>query len=125
MLFLAKALRITLRATDLAPVTELESSVCALLTLDLRSRSLISGGIDTALWEQSMNDAGLTSSNWLLTYEAQIKGWLRAPAPSFIDAHRWFSVLKRYNVSFYDPNRNVKHIKTRRPSPFPQRFRAI
>lgn len=115
MLFLAKALRIKLAASSIAPVTELESSVCALLTLDLRSRSLVTGKIDTSLWEQSMNGAGLTSNNWLLAYEAEIKGWLPTPAPSFIAAHPQFSVLKRYGVSFYDINKNMKRIKARTP----------
>jgi len=114
-LFLAKALRITLPLSDIAPVTELESSVCALLALDLRSRSLVGGRIDTSLWQQSMNRAALTSTNWLLAYEAELKGWLPTPAPSFIDAHAQFSVLKRHDVSFYDINKNVKHINARKP----------
>ncbi len=115
MLFLAKALRITLGAADIAPVTELESSVCALLTLDLHSRSLVTGKIDTSLWKQSLNGSGLTSSNWLLAYEAEIKGWLPTPAPSFIHAHSRFSVLKQHGVSFYDISKNVKHIRARKP----------
>jgi hypothetical protein len=116
-LFLAKALRIPLTNSDIAPITELESSVCALLALDLRSRSLVSGKIDTSVWNQSMNSAALTSRNWLLAYEAEIKGWLSTPVPSFIDAHPQFSVLKQYGVSFYDINKNVKHIKARKPKP--------
>jgi hypothetical protein len=114
MLFLAKALRITLGAADIAPVTELESSVCALLTLDLRSRSLVTGKIDTSLWEQSLNGPGLTSRNWLSAYEAVIKGWLPGVGPSFVDVHKQFGVLKRLGVSFYDINKNVKHIRVRK-----------
>ncbi|HYG36675.1 MAG TPA: RNA-directed DNA polymerase, partial [Clostridia bacterium] len=45
-LFLAKALRIALRSDWVAPVSDLESSVCALLLLDLNSRGLVSGAID-------------------------------------------------------------------------------
>ena len=62
-----------------------------------------------------MNSAALTSSNWLLAYEAEIKGWLSTPTPSFIDSHPQFSVLKKHGVSFYDINRNVKHIKAQKP----------
>jgi hypothetical protein len=115
MLFLAKALRITLSASDVEPITELESSVCALLTLDLRSRLLVTGTIDTSLWELSLNRAGLTSSSWLLAYEAVIKGWLPAPTSNYIDAHSWFSALKNHGVSFYDIDKNVKHIRMRKP----------
>lgn len=114
-LFLAKALRINLKAKTLAPVTEMENSVCALITLDLRSRKQIEGVIDTSLWQQSMTNDGLKSSNWLLAYEAAVKGWLPTPNPSYIESNDWFSVLNKYGVHFYDENKNVKHIKSRRP----------
>lgn len=116
-LFLAKVLRIELESSDVQPVTELESSACALVLLDLRSRGLVHRVIDVSLWEQSMNDAGLTSSNWLLAYEAEIKGWLPSATLGFVDAHPRFAALKKYGVSFYDINRNVKHIKVRKPKP--------
>ena len=67
------------------------------------------------VWKQSLNGSGLTSSNWLLAYEAEIKGWLPTPAPSFIHAHSRFSVLKQHGVSFYDISKNVKHIRARKP----------
>jgi hypothetical protein len=114
-LFLAKALKIRLKAADLGPVLGLESSVCALITLDLRSVGLIAGALDTSIWQQSMNDAGLQSSNWLLSYEANIKGWLPFGAPNYVDAHPYFGVLKKYGISFYDVKKNVKHIKARKP----------
>jgi len=114
-LFLAKALKVPLSASDVAPVSSLESSTCALIALDLRSINLIAGPLDTSLWEQSMNNAGLQSSNWLLAYEANIKGWLPVAAPNYVDAHPYFAVLKKYGVSFYDIKKNVKHIKARKP----------
>lgn len=114
-LFLAKALKISFKAKELASVTGLESSVCALIALDLRSLGLITGSLDTSLWQQSMNEAGLKSSNWLLAYEANLKGWLPVATPNYIDAHPYFGVLKKLGVSFYDVKRNVKHIKARKP----------
>jgi hypothetical protein len=114
-LFLTKALKISLKANDIAPVAALESSACALIALDLRSLGLISGKLDTSLWQQSMNSAGLTSSNWLLAYEANLKGWLPVAAPNYLDAHPYFSLLKKHGVSFYDVKKNVKHIKARKP----------
>lgn len=114
-LFLAKAMKISLKAKDLAPVTGLESSICALITLDLRSRNLIFGKLDTSLWQQSMNSAGLKSNNWLIAYEANLKGWLPVAAPNYLDTDPYFSVLKKHGVSFYDIKKNVKHIKSRKP----------
>jgi hypothetical protein len=114
-LFLAKALSIKLPKDVVEPITDLESSVCALLTLDLRSRLLIDGPIDTSIWQQNMNAAGLRSNNWLLAYEAEIKGWLPAQTANFVDDDPRFSVLKKHGVSFYDIKKNVKHIKSGKP----------
>jgi hypothetical protein len=115
-LFLAKALKITLKAKSLAPVTELESSVCALIALDLRSLGLIDGQLNTNLWQQSMNDAGLTSNMWLLAYEAELKGWLTG-ATQYVDAHPYFSELKKRGISFYNLKKNVTDISKLKPKP--------
>lgn len=115
-LFLAKALKITLKAKPLAPVSELESSVCALIALDLRSLGLIDGQLNTSLWQQSMNDAGLTSNMWLLAYEAELKGWLKG-ATAYVDAHPYFSELKKRDVSFYNVKKNVTDISKLKPKP--------
>ena len=115
-LFLAKALSIRLSSQSLAPVTELESSACALVALDLRSRGLIDGELETGLWQQSMNEAGLTSNMWLLAYEAELKGWLHGATP-YVAAHSYFSELRKRSVSFYDTKKNVKHIRKIKPKP--------
>lgn len=115
-LFLAKALAIRLPAAALLPVTELESSACALVALDLRSRNLIDGELDTGLWQQSINEAGLTSSMWLLAYEAELKGWLASANP-YVANHPYFGELLKRKVTFYDTKRNVKHIAKSKPKP--------
>lgn len=113
-LFLAKALRITLPDKAVNPVLDLESSVCALISLDLQSRGLI-GSVDTSLWRQSMNSTGLYSNMWLLSYEANIKGWLSSGAPSHVASDPYFSVLSGKGVFFYDEKRNVQHIRKKKP----------
>jgi hypothetical protein len=115
-LFSAKALKITLTAKSLAPVTELESSVCALIALDLQSLGLIDGQLNTKLWQQSMNEGGLTSNMWLLAYEAELKGWLTGATP-YVDAHPYFSELKKRGVSFYNVKKNVTDISKIKPKP--------
>ncbi|HEY9822513.1 MAG TPA: hypothetical protein V6D35_17340, partial [Candidatus Sericytochromatia bacterium] len=57
-------------------ISEIEDSVVALVTLDLRDQGLISSGLDLNRWESLMTTDELYSTNWLLAYEAKIKDWL-------------------------------------------------
>lgn len=110
-LFLAKGIGIKIGKQAAQTVSSLESSVCALLALDLFNRGLIPSKLDTSRWQQSLNIDGLESNLWLLAYEASLKGWLRGSSPNFLDSHSHFRILKSKGVSFYDERRNVVHIK--------------
>jgi hypothetical protein len=114
-LFLAKMLRIRLPAEWVQPVTKLESSVCALILLDLRQMGLIDGAVDTSLWTQSMTEAGLNSNMWLVAYEADLKGWLSPPISGFVLNHPYFAEIRRRNVSFYDKARGLKNVRRSKP----------
>jgi hypothetical protein len=118
-LFLSKALRLQLGKPVADAVAPLESSVCALLALDLDRRGLWKTKLDKSIWQQSMSLAGLSSRMWLLSYEAHIKGWLNSPTPSHISAHKFFIELEKKNISFYNENTNVRHIRRRRERPTP------
>lgn len=109
-LFLAKALKITLNSTLFDYILKMESSTCALLTLDLRSRGQISGEIDTTIWESSLTKEGLNTSMWLLAYEAKRKGWLDSATPNYVNDHPHFSVLLEKGITFYDPKKNVPQL---------------
>ena len=114
-LFLAKMLRIVLPADWVKPVTKLESSVCALVLLDLRQMGLIDGALDVSLWTQVMTHEGLQSNMWLLAYEADLKGWLTPPNAGFVQTHPYFAELRRRNVSFYDKERRLKNVRRSKP----------
>lgn len=116
-LFMAKALRVSLANSEIQPVLELESSTCALITLDLRSRGLIEGSIDTSLWQTALTKDGLRSNMWMLSYEAAQKGWMPQTQPNHIDADPHFRILKKYGVYFYDENKNVTPISRIKPRP--------
>ena len=113
-LFLAKGLRIRLPQQAIQKVANVESSVCALLSLDLKKMGLLETRLDTSFWQSFMNGDSLTDEMWLLAYEANFKGWLPSPN-NHVDSHPFFSVLKRKKVFFYDEGRNVpKTIKALR-----------
>lgn len=105
-LFLAKGLKVKISRKIIDNVLKVESSICALITLDLRRLGLIDADIDTSFWESFMSEDGLRSHMWLLAYEADIKGWLASPA-AHVDNHPHFRVLKNRGVYFYDLNKNV------------------
>jgi hypothetical protein len=107
-LFLSKELNIPLSETSAKAISKLESSICGLLALDMNSKGLISSGLDTNLWRQSMSESGLSSSMWLLAYEADLKDWLTGRPYNFVNNHAYFSCLKSKNISFYDINKTIK-----------------
>ena len=105
-LFLAKGLGIRIPSRIIEPVLSLESSVCALITLDLERLGLINGRIDKSFWQTFMTSDALTGNMWLLAYEADKKGWLPSPH-NHVQTHDYFRPLKRRGIFFYDENRNV------------------
>jgi hypothetical protein len=87
-------------------------SIVALLGLDANRRGLIPNGLDTTNWEMYMTTDELYSDQWLLSYEANKKGWL--PSKTIGDhvmADTNFAYLKNNRVEFYDLNK-VKAVPT-------------
>lgn len=100
---LALRLEVKDKATD--ALSSCEDSCIALLALDCRSKGLLSKTLDTTLWETQMCAEGLYSEHWLLSYEANIKGWL--PSVGGVDhvaADINFAYMKTNGVHFYDEN---------------------
>jgi hypothetical protein len=86
----------------------MDDSIIALLSLDAQSRGLIPTGLDTSSWKQYMDRDELYGQHWLLSYEAQIKGWLTSTSGAdHVLADKNFSYLKQHGVSFYDPSASV------------------
>jgi hypothetical protein len=83
-------------------------SVVALLALRLREQDLSSGRLDSATWRSKMTRANLYGPNWLLAYEAGVKGWLPSRRNSdHIAQDPAFSELRRLGVSFFDSARTL------------------
>lgn len=79
-------------------------TVVALLSLDALHRGLIPNGLSTNLWETYMTREDLYGKQWLLSYEANKKGWLPTYGglPDHVTADPNFGFLKTNNVHFYD-----------------------
>jgi hypothetical protein len=84
-------------------LAKIENPFIALLTLDAQQQGLIPPTYTFSLWQSLMTVAELKTSNWLLAYEALIKGWLPSASGSeYIATDQGFNYLKSKGVNFYD-----------------------
>ena len=100
-LWLMKNLGYTIPKQLAARLGNSESSIVALLALDLRDKGLVAGSINVTNWESLVNKRELFGERWLLAYESEHKGWLRPAAPS-IATDPAFDQLHAKGVYFYD-----------------------
>ncbi len=78
--------------------------VVALCVLDAWHRGLVGGAPNWALFASYMTTDELFGKQWLLAYEANVKGWLPSVgAADHVNADPAFRALKAAGVSFYDP----------------------
>lgn len=82
----------------------LASDPCvALCALHAIAKGLVTGPVDVSILEALMREEELTGSQWLLAYEANVKGWLPSKGgKDFVGAHKYFGPMKAAGVSFYD-----------------------
>lgn len=103
---------IEIEAEAASALSKMNDSVVALLALDAHSRGLIPNGLDTTHWEAYMTTDELHGNQWLLSYEANKKGWLPSIGTNdHVMADPNFAFLKNSNVEFYDLHK-VKAIPT-------------
>jgi Reverse transcriptase (RNA-dependent DNA polymerase) len=113
-LWMTKDLGLSLNETNVDRISEMHSSVCALLLLDLFHTGKLPKTPKTSNWKTFENQYALYGELWLMSYEAGMRGW-----GGFSDAHikadPYFNVLHLANVHFYDPTATVTpvfHVKT-------------
>lgn len=112
------ALKLTLHDKAVDSVSNCEDSAVALLALDCQNKGLLSKPLNTTLWETYMDVNGLYDEHWLVSYEANVKGWLPSVGGvDYVTADSNFGFLKANDVSFYD-----EHLATaghQKPIPMP------
>lgn len=102
--------------TDLLPKTN--DPLVPLLSLHADQKCLLESALDTSSWESLMNTEELWGEHWLLSYEANVKGWLPSMRRrDHVDADPCFRFLKKQGVSFYNSRvARPVHIPRRWPS---------
>ena len=83
--------------------SEVDSSFVALLLLDAEERGIAKKGLVPSRWQSVMTKDELCGEHWLLSYEANMKGWLPTSGQGdHVNQHPLFRELKSRQVEFYD-----------------------
>jgi len=86
-------------------LTQVEDPIVALLTLFAKSKGLLHATASFTKWSEVMTTPGLCDSQWMLAYEAGVKGWLPSHnVADHIGEHPYFNWLRQSGVSFFDTN---------------------
>jgi len=110
---------IKVSGTAVAALSDCDDSVVALLALHCETQGLLNGYLNKNLWSNYMNAQALYEDHWLLSYEANIKGWLPSQgSKDHVAADPNFGFLKAAGVSFYDSTMAVPLPGA--PTPIPQ-----
>ena len=80
---------------------ELEDPFVPLLALRAEECGLVSGTLDKTRWVPHATPQGLEGSNWLVSYEGAVRGWLPG-GTQHVDDDPVFGFFKRRGISFFN-----------------------
>lgn len=96
-------LKIVLDAQTVAALNKTDNSVVAILALDANAKGL-TPSIDVSRWAARMTAPDLREDEWLLSYEANVHGWLpTVGGGDHVAGNPEFGFLKANAVHFYKP----------------------
>jgi hypothetical protein len=102
-LWAAMQFRIQLEQETIAILGATENSVVAILACDAHAKGL-APHLDMTRWASRMNEQDLRGEEWLLSYEANVQGWLgTVGGGDHVTADSEFGHLKASGVRFYVP----------------------
>lgn len=97
------ALNLQINPKAASALSKSDDSIVALMALHCESKGLLSSALDKSMWQVHMTPNGLYDEHWLLSYEANIKGWLpTVGGGDHVAADPNFGFLKNAGVYFYD-----------------------
>ena len=98
---LARSSGKTILSTDISRLEKTTDCTVALMTLHARELNVLPAPLDTSAWENSMTTDELYASNWLISYEAGLRGWLPSIGRhDHISRDPNFDWLRNLGVSF-------------------------
>jgi hypothetical protein len=97
------AFRLTVKPAAAKAISLMSDSVVALLAMDALDQGLVTSALSTDLWESYLTTDHLYGEQWLLSYEASVKGWLTGQSGvDHIAGDPNFNWLRSIGVEFYD-----------------------
>ena len=109
------ALQIPLEGKSATTAASMNDSIVAILTLDANKKGLVPSGVDYSDYESFMTAENLYGEQWLLAYEANVKGWLPSVGTiDYVKDDECFNFLKTNKVCFYDDTLS-SHIEPQLP----------
>jgi hypothetical protein len=83
----------------------MNDSIVAILMLDAMAKGLVSSSVGFDHFKSYMSTKDLYGEQWLLAYEANVKGWLPSlNRRDHVNQDTCFAFLKSHGVYFYDEN---------------------
>lgn len=106
---------ITIPESTANVLCNLDDPIVALLSLDAKTRGL-APSLSSTKWPSFLTTDDLNGRQWILAYEADIKGWLKPLTDrDYVDSDPNWSLLKKLGVSFYNPSASLDFTPTKKP----------
>jgi hypothetical protein len=118
-MWMCKDLDLSLNAENIDLVSEMSSSICTLILLDLSNSGALIMPLSSTRWKQFERKEALWEDLWMLSYEAGIRCWGgMSDAHIRLDPH--FDELRKKNVHFYDTSSKLTPLFTPKPDALQQ-----
>jgi len=112
-MWMAKSFQIKIDDSIARLVFRSNSTISILIGLDIRNSGLISQGVNVSFLVKLLSEESLMNENWLLAYESILKGWLKSKTNP-VKKNKYFTMLMKNGVSFYDGEAQLDAIKYKR-----------
>ena len=114
-LWICKELGLAISATNVDSVAAMDSSICALILLDLDSAGSLPKTPAPSRWKPFETTSALWEEQWMLSYEAGVRGW-GGMSDTHVKADPHFDELRTRQVRFYDTGALMTPLITPKPS---------
>ncbi|WP_428000996.1 RNA-directed DNA polymerase [Acidovorax sp.] len=114
-LWICKELGLSILAANIDAVVAMDSSICALILLDLESAGVLPKALPLSRWKPFETNDALWEDQWMLSYEAAVRGW-GGMSDAHVKSDPHFDELRTRQVRFYDTGASLTPIINLKPN---------